>query len=59
MPTLLAKVLGLFTINYKSNNKTIKQSFIVTENLFYNRKVGRVSLLIPLSRPFPLSLGLR
>ena len=53
VPTLLAKILGVFTINYRSANKSIKQDVIVMENLFYNHIITKVrSSLFFL--PFPL-----
>ena len=43
VPTLLAKIMGAYTINYRSGSRTIKQDVIVMENLFYNRKISKVS----------------
>lgn len=41
VPTMLAKILGVFTIKLVSANKTIRQEVIVMENLFYNRNITR------------------
>jgi hypothetical protein len=42
MPTLLAKVFGLYSINYRSAGKTIKHCFMVMENLFYGHNIVKV-----------------
>ena len=44
VPTLLAKILGVYTINYRSVNKSIKHDVIVMENLFYQKMITKVFL---------------
>lgn len=45
VPTMLAKILGVFTINYRSPTKHIKQDVIIMENLFYSSKISRVCII--------------
>ena len=46
-PSLLAKIYGVYEIAYRNNatGKTFKQDVLVMENLFYNRKISKVSRL--------------
>ena len=46
VPTLLAKIFGVFTINYRNGQKVIKQDVIIMENLFYNRKISQVNKIL-------------
>jgi len=39
---MLAKLLGVYSIQYKNNNISLKQHVIVMENLFYNRVMHSV-----------------
>jgi len=42
MPTQLAKIVGIFSINYKnSNGRKLKYDLVVMENLFYNRTITK------------------
>lgn len=45
LPTVLAKIFGFYQIQIRNplTGKTIKMDFIVMENLFYKRKITRVS----------------
>lgn len=47
LPTVLAKIFGLYQIQIRNSltGKTIKLDIIVMENLFYNRKMTRVSAM--------------
>eukprot|EP01103_Thecamoeba_quadrilineata_P011901 TRINITY_DN2951_c0_g1_i2.p1 TRINITY_DN2951_c0_g1~~TRINITY_DN2951_c0_g1_i2.p1 ORF type:complete len:1587 (+),score=332.98 TRINITY_DN2951_c0_g1_i2:205-4761(+) len=38
-PTALVKILGVYSINFRSSSRTIKQDLIIIENLFYDREI--------------------
>jgi Phosphatidylinositol-4-phosphate 5-kinase len=44
-PTALAKLLGVYRIGFKNSmtNATMRQDVLVMENLFYEKKVNKVS----------------
>ena len=44
-PTALAKLLGVYRIGFKNSqtNTTMRQDVLVMENLFYERKVNKVT----------------
>lgn len=48
LPTVLAKIFGFYQIQIRNpiTGKTIKMDLIVMENLFYNRKMNRVSCVL-------------
>jgi len=41
-PTLLGKVVGVYSLFHRGANKTTKQDVMVIENLFYNREVTKI-----------------
>lgn len=40
-PTLLGKIVGIYRVSFKNNstNAALKTTFLVMENLFYNRSI--------------------
>lgn len=44
LPTVLAKILGVYRIGFKNSqtNRTLKIDVLVMENLFYDRKISRI-----------------
>jgi 1-phosphatidylinositol-3-phosphate 5-kinase len=42
VPTALAKIVGVYSVIYKRGNKSLKQDFLVMENLFYKRSISKV-----------------
>ena len=43
IPTFLAKILGVYKITIKNHNrKTVQLSFLVMENIRYNKKFAKI-----------------
>jgi 1-phosphatidylinositol-3-phosphate 5-kinase len=42
VPTALAKIVGVYSVIYKRGNKSLKQDFLVMENLFYKRSISKI-----------------
>lgn len=59
LPTILAKILGVYTIRYRNSatGKDSSHNLVVMENLFYDRTISRVnfhSVSVLSSSPFSL-----
>lgn len=50
VPTALAKIVGVYSVIYKRGNKSLKQDFLVMENLFYKRNISKVLTLLAFHR---------
>lgn len=59
VPTALAKIVGIYSVVYKRGNKSLKQDFLVMENLFYKRSISKVFTLFNLSVLLTMVLDLR
>lgn len=51
LPTVLAKILGFYSIGYKNSatGKSMRMDVLVMENLFYQRNVKKVSIFLLMS----------
>lgn len=38
-PTLLGKIVGVYTVSFRNTNSALKSNLLVMENLFYKRNV--------------------